>query len=324
MNRNKIKKVPVKKANSKKDVDKKKYESSSYFAKAWEISERSVRNYCALGRIDNAYLDGKTWYIPINAEKPERTNKSSNKKNHLLDRLIKEKKSKINGGIYYKIQIDLTYNSNHIEGSKLTHEETRYIFETNTIPPKSDIPTRVDDIVETINHFKLLDYMLKVSDKKLTESMIKEFHKVLKTSTSDSAKVWFRVGDYKILENQIGEEKTVLPNKVPQEMKKLLETYNSKKNITIEDIIDFHAKFEAIHPFQDGNGRVGRIIMFKECLKHNIIPFIILDSDKYFYYRGLKEYKKEKGYLIDTCLNAQDQYKAAMEYFLKGYTKLNK
>ncbi len=243
---------------------------------------------------------------------------------NLLEILREQMEMKLPGNIYYYTQVKFAYNTNHIEGSTLTEEETRYIFETNTIPPKSDIPTRVDDIVETINHFKLLDYMLKVSDKKLTESMIKEFHKVLKTSTSDSAKVWFRVGDYKILENQIGEEKTVLPNKVPQEMKKLLETYNSKKNITIEDIIDFHAKFEAIHPFQDGNGRVGRIIMFKECLKHNIIPFIILDSDKFFYYRGLKEYKKEKGYLIDTCLNAQDQYKAAMEYFLKGYTKLNK
>ncbi len=242
---------------------------------------------------------------------------------NLLEILREQKEMKLSGNIYHYTQVKFAYNTNHIEGSTLTEEETRYIYETNTIPPKTDNPTKVDDILETINHFRLVDYLIDNADKKLTESMIKEFHRILKSGTSDSTITWFRVGEYKMLENQIGDQKTTKPNEVPKKMKELLTSYNSIKNITIEDIIDFHAKFEAIHPFQDGNGRVGRVIMFKECLKNNIDPFIIFDSDKYFYYRGLKEYKKEKGYLIDTCLNAQDQYKAAMEYFLKGYTKLN-
>lgn len=242
---------------------------------------------------------------------------------NLLEILREQKEMKLSGNIYHYTQVKFAYNTNHIEGSTLTEEETRYIYETNTIPPKTDNPTKVDDILETINHFRLVDYLIDNADKKLTESMIKEFHRILKSGTSDSTITWFRVGEYKMLENQIGDQKTTKPNEVPKKMKELLTSYNSIKNITIEDIIDFHAKFEAIHPFQDGNGRVGRVIMFKECLKNNIDPFIIFDSDKYFYYRGLKEYKKEKGYLIDTCLNAQDQYKATMEYFLKGYTKLN-
>lgn len=242
---------------------------------------------------------------------------------NLLEILREQKEMKLSGNIYHYTQVKFAYNTNHIEGSTLTEEETRYIYETNTIVSTSDNPTKVDDIIETVNHFRIVDYLIDNADKKLTESMIKEFHRILKYGTSDSTKTWFKVGEYKMLENQIGEQKTAKPNEVPQKMKELLSSYNKKKKIILEDIIDFHAKFEAIHPFQDGNGRVGRIIMFKECLKNNIDPFIILDADKYFYYRGLKEYKKEKGYLIDTCLNAQDQYRAAMEYFLKGYTKLN-
>ena len=313
MNRNKIKKVLVKKATSKKDVDKKKYESSSYFARTWEISERSVRNYCALGRIDNAYLDGKTWYIPINAEKPERVNKSSIKKNHLLDRLIKEKKSKINGGIYYKIQIDLTYNSNHIEGSKLTHEETRYIFETKTINAKKS--KNVDDIIETVNHFKCVDMIIENANRKLTENFIKKLHFTLKNGTSDSRTSWFKVGDYKELPNEVGGKRTTDPKKVRIEIKNLLERYNKKTKIDIDDLANFHYEFESIHPFQDGNGRIGRLILFKECLKNNIVPFIITDEIKFYYYRGLDKWKKEKGYLIDTFLSAQDEFKKYMEYF---------
>lgn len=242
---------------------------------------------------------------------------------NILEILKEQKDTKLEGNIYHYTQVKFAYNTNHIEGSTLSEEETRYIYETNTMPPKGDRPTNVDDIIETVNHFRAVDYLLDNADKKLTESMIKEFHKILKSGTKDSTKVWFRVGEYKLLENQIGDQKTAKPTDVPKRMKELLLEYNQKKKIELKDIIDFHAKFEKIHPFQDGNGRVGRLIMFKECLKHNIIPFIIYDSDKYFYYRGLKEYQenKEKGYLTDTFLNAQDQYKAAMEYFLKGYKK---
>ena len=311
--KNRIKKESSKNKQNKKSIDKKKYESSSYFAKAWEISERSVRNYCALGRIDNAYLDGKTWYIPINAEKPERTNKSSNKKNHLLDRLIKKKKSKINGGIYYKIQIDLTYNSNHIEGSKLTHEETRYIFETKTINAKKS--KNVDDIIETVNHFKCVDMIIENANRKLTENFIKKLHFTLKNGTSDSRTSWFKVGDYKELPNEVGGKRTTDPKKVKIEIKNLLERYNKKTKIDIDDLANFHYEFESIHPFQDGNGRIGRLILFKECLKNNIVPFIITDEIKFYYYRGLDKWKKEKGYLIDTFLSAQDEFKKYMEYF---------
>ena len=313
MNKNKNKKVSVKKETSKKVVDKKKYNTSSYFAKAWGISDRSVRNYCALGRIDNAFLDGKTWYIPINAVKPERVNKSSIKKNHLLDRLVKEKKSKIKGGIYHKIQIELTYNSNHIEGSKLTHEETRYIYETKTINAKKS--KNVDDIIETVNHFKCIDMIIENANRKLTENFIKKLYFVLKSSTSDSRNSWFKVGNYKELPNEVGGKKTTDPRNVKAEIINLLNRYNKKNKIEIEDLANFHYEFEMIHPFQDGNGRIGRLILFKECLKNNIVPFIITDEIKFYYYRGLDKWKKEKGYLIDTFLSAQDEFKKYMEYF---------
>ena len=235
---------------------------------------------------------------------------------NLLEILRKQKEMKLSGNIYHYTQVKFAYNTNHIEGSTLTEEETRYIYETNTIVSTSDNPTKVDDIIETVNHFRIVDYLIDNADKKLTESMIKEFHRILKSGTSDSTKTWFKVGEYKILENQIGDQKTAKPNEVPQKMKELLSSYNKKKKIILEDIIDFHAKFEAIHPFQDGNGRIGRIIMFKECLKNNIVPFIIQDADKLFYYRGLKEYKNEKGYLTDTCINAQDQYTKMIRYYI--------
>lgn len=237
---------------------------------------------------------------------------------NVLDILREQKEMKLKGNLYHQTQVSFAYNTNHIEGSTLTEDQTRYIFETNTILFESDTIAKVDDILETSNHFKLVDYMLDVADKKLTEKMIKEFHKILKDGTSDSRVEWFNVGEYKQRANTIGNGiKTTLPNNVEKEMSKLMDWYNSLKQITIKEIIEFHYRFESIHPFQDGNGRIGRIIIFKECLKNNIVPFIIQDADKLFYYRGLKEYKGEKGYLIDTCLNAQDQYIKMIEYYLK-------
>lgn len=235
---------------------------------------------------------------------------------NVLEVLREQKEMKLKGNLYHNTQIIFAYNTNHIEGSKLTEDQTRYIYETNTLLTEKESITNLDDIIETANHFKLVDYMLDVADEELTEEMIKEFHKILKEGTSDSRKDWFNVGDYKKLANEAGNMKTALPKNVQKDMAKLIQWYTSLGKITIEDIIEFHYRFECIHPFQDGNGRVGRIIIFKECLKNNIIPFIILDKDKLFYYRGLKEYKNEKGYLIDTCLNAQDQYSRMVEYFL--------
>lgn len=236
---------------------------------------------------------------------------------NILDILREQKEMKLNGNLYYETQISFAYNTNHIEGSKLTEDQTRYIYETNTILFEENTVVHVDDILETTNHFKLVDYMLDIAKNELSEDMIKTFHKILKEGTSDSKKEWFNVGEYKQKANEVGNIKTTLQKNVQRDMNKLIEWYNSLEKIKIEDIIEFHYRFECIHPFQDGNGRVGRIIMFKECLKNNIIPFIILDKDKLFYYRGLKEYKSEKGYLIDTCLNAQDQYKKMIEYYLK-------
>lgn len=238
---------------------------------------------------------------------------------NILNMLREQKDMKLKGNLYHNIQITFAYNTNHIEGSKLTEDQTRYIYETNTLLAEKDSITDLDDVLETANHFKLVDYMLDIADKKLTEKMIKEFHKILKEGTSDSRKDWFVVGDYKKLSNEVGGLKTTDPKNVERDIKKLLEWYESLKQVTINEIIEFHAKFEMIHPFQDGNGRVGRIIAFKECLKNNIVPFIILDKDKLFYYRGLNQYQtnKEKGYLIDTCLNAQDQYTNIIKYFIK-------
>lgn len=239
---------------------------------------------------------------------------------NLLEILREQKEMKLNGNLYHNTQIMFAYNTNHIEGSKLTEDQTRYIYETNTILFEGETVANVDDILETINHFKLVDYMLDIASEPLTEDIIKKFHKILKEGTMDSRKEWFNVGEYKKLPNEAGMMKTASPNETPKEMQKLMKWYNSLSKITIKEIIEFHARFEKIHPFQDGNGRVGRMIMFKECLKNNIIPFIIFDKDKLFYYRGLKEYQgnREKGYLIDTCLNAQDQYIKMIEYYLKG------
>ena len=290
------------------------YRSVNEIAKKWNVSERSVRDYCAQGRVDGAFLTGKTWNIPENAEKPERSNKKKEQPITLLDILQEQKASKYSGGIYHKTQIDLTYNSNHIEGSRLTHDQTRYIFETNTIGVEKEV-LNVDDVIETVNHFRCIDMIIDNVKVALTEKFIKELHLILKNGTSDYRKDWFVVGDYKKLPNEVGGMGTALPEEVADKMKVLLTEYNGKEEKIFEDILDFHVKFERIHPFQDGSGRVGRLIMFKECLKYNIVPFIIEDNLKMFYYRGLKEWNNEKGYLTDTCLIAQDKYKAYLDYF---------
>lgn len=295
-----------------------RYLSVTEIAKKWDMSERSVRNYCARGRVNGAFLTGKAWNIPENAEKPERSNKKKEQPVTLLDILQEQKASKYSGGIYHKTLIDLTYNSNHMEGSRLTHEQTRYIFETNTIGVEKEV-LNVDDVIETVNHFRCIDKIIDDAKTALTEKFIKELHLILKTGTSDSRKDWFAVGDYKKMPNEVGGMDTALPEEVADSMKILLAEYNGKERKTFDDILDFHVKFQRIHPFQDGNGRVGRLIMFKECLKYNIVPFIIEDNLKMFYYRGLKEWNNEKGYLTDTCLTAQDKYKAYLDYFRITY-----
>ena len=291
-----------------------RYISVAEIAKKWNISERSVRNYCANGRVDGAFLTGKTWNIPENATKPVRANKKMDEPATLLEILQDEKKRRYSGGIYHKTQIELTYNSNHIEGSRLTHDQTRYIFETNTVGVEDEV-LNVDDVIETANHFRCIDTIIEEAKITLSEKFIKELHLMLKNGTSDSRLDWFAVGEYKKRANEVGGMATALPSEVAGKMKKLLSVYNEKKEKTFEDILEFHVKFEQIHPFQDGNGRVGRLIMFKECLKYNIVPFIIEDNIKMFYYRGLKEWESERGYLRDTCLSAQEKYKAYLDYF---------
>ena len=289
------------------------YISVAEAALKWGISERSVRNYCAEGRVAGARLVGKIWEIPEAAEKPKRAVRSD-KKRTLLYILREEKTARLSGGIYHRVQIDLTYNSNHIEGSRLTHDETRYIFETNTIG-LSERAVNVDDIIETSNHFRCIDCMVDNAHLAPTEKYIKELHFLLKSGTSDSRLDWFRVGEYKRLANEVGGMDTTEPVAVEGEMRALLDSYNKKKEKSLEDILAFHVAFERIHPFQDGNGRVGRLIMFGECLRHNVTPFIIDEEHKLFYYRGLKEWDREKGYLIDTCLSAQDKFKATLNKF---------
>ena len=295
-------------------MSKVKYISVEEAAQKWQISERSARNYCAQGRVEGALLEGKTWKIPATAHKPERKSRHSTVEETLLTFLKREKDAALKGGIYHKIQIDLTYNSNHIEGSKLTHDQTRYIFETKTLGI-TDTAIKVDDIVETVNHFRCIDLIIEGAHTKLTESFIKQLHFILKSGTTDSQKSWFRVGDYKQLENEVGGSETTKPEEVAGAIKALLKEYNSKSKITFDDILDFHVRFESIHPFQDGNGRVGRLIMFRECLKHNIVPFIITEELKMYYYRGIKNWNDDRGYLRDTCLTGQDAMKATLDYF---------
>lgn len=291
--------------------------SVAEMAKTWGVSARSVRNYCAQGRVPGAFLAGKTWLLPENAEKPARSNRKSPPRT-LLARLQAEKASKFPGGIYHKTQIDLTYNSNHIEGSRLTREQTRYIFETNTIGIANEV-LNVDDVVETANHFRCVDLVIDHAAAPLTEPFLKNLHLVLKNGTSDSRKDWFAVGDYKKLPNEVGGRPTTPPEQVAPRMRALLAAYRAQGEKTLADLLDFHVQFERIHPFQDGNGRVGRLLLFKECLRYGIVPFLIEEDLKLFYYRGLQEWDREPGYLTDTCLTAQDRYKAALDYFRVEY-----
>ena len=287
------------------------YISVNQFAEKHGVSERTVRNYCAVGKIEGAFLTGKTWNIPADAVLPQ---KKKLKISPLLDRLRQEKECRQKGGIYHRTQIDLTYNSNHIEGSRLTKEQTRYIFETNTLGVTNE-STRIDDILETVNHFRCIDYIIDHATEKITELHVKQLHSMLKHNTSDSLKSWFAVGDYKRLPNEVGGEETALPQDVQKRMKALLAEYNANKKASFDDILDFHVQFERIHPFQDGNGRVGRLLMFWQCLQNNIAPFIITEELRMFYYRGLQNWGQVNGYLLDTCLTAQDEYKKLMEYF---------
>lgn len=295
-----------------------RYLSVAEVAKKWGISERSVRNYCANERIPGAFITGKTWNIPEDAVKPARINKKNTEPETVLEVLRDEMVHNISGRLYHKTQIELTYNSNHMEGSRLTHDQTRYIFETNTVGADEGV-LHVDDIIETSNHFRCMDKIIQKAEIKLTEKFIKELHLILKSGTSDSKVSWFAVGDYKKRPNEVGGMTTTLPENVGSEMKSLISKYNTLPEVILDDILDFHVKFERIHPFQDGNGRIGRLIMFKECLKHDIVPFIIEDDMKIFYYRGLSEWDNEKGYLTDTCLAAQDKYKSYLDYFRIKY-----
>ena len=288
------------------------YLSVKEWAAIHGVSERTARNYCALGKIEGAYLVGKTWNIPEDSDVPKR--KRTPELSPLLKTLKEQKVGKTKGGIYHRIQIDLTYNSNHIEGSRLTHDQTRYIFDTHTIGI-TDEAINVDDIIETTNHFRAIDYIIDETNSKLTEAYIKHLHFLLKSGTSDERKDWFRVGDYKRLPNEVGGFDTTAPESVKKEIKSLLKEYNALKHPTLENIIDFHKRFEAIHPFQDGNGRVGRLIMFRECLRWGHVPFIITEELKMFYYNGLRHWPAIKGYLMDTCLTAQDNFKLLLAKF---------
>ncbi len=290
------------------------YISVKQFAEKYGISERTARNYCAAGKITGAFLMGKTWNIPADALLPVKKKKMS----PLLSRLREEKDSRLKGGIYHRTQIELTYNSNHIEGSRLTKEQTRYIFETNTLGVTTE-NTRIDDIMETVNHFRCIDYIIDHATDKMTEAHIKQLHRILKSNTSDSQKSWFAVGDYKRLANEVGGMDTTLPEEVHQRMKELLSRYHAIKATTFDDILNFHVCFERIHPFQDGNGRIGRLLMFWQCLQCAIVPFIITEDLRLFYYRGIQEWGHINGYLHDTCLTAQNLFKVSLDYFKIKY-----
>ena len=292
--------------------------SAAEIAEIWGVSERSVRNYCAQGRVPGSFLTGKTWNIPADAEKPVRSNAKKQADSPLLSRLREEKASGTKGGIYHKIQVELAYNSNRIEGSRLSLDQTRLIFETATIGA-GDGPVRVDDILETQNHFRAVDYVIDHAQQPLSEGMIKELHRILKAGTTNSAKDWFAVGGYKRLPNEVAGRKTTQPEDVDREVSALLKKYDPRKKHSFSDILGFHVAFERIHPFQDGNGRVGRLVMFKECLASRVVPFVIADDMKVFYYRGLSEWDYEQGFLTDACLAAQDRFKAMLDYFRIPY-----
>jgi len=290
------------------------YLSVSETAKRWGVAERTVRNYCANGKIPYAFLTGKVWNIPDTAQRPDRANKHREEPTTLLEILKAEKAARLSGGIYHRVQIELTYSSNHMEGSRLTHDQTRYIFETNTVG-MGEGSVNIDDIVETTNHFRCIDLIIEQANAPLSEKIIKQLHLILKSGTSDAQKGWFTVGGYKRLPNEIGGKETVAPEEVAPAMQKLIKAYNAANEKSLDDLLEFHYQFELIHPFQDGNGRVGRLILLKECLRNDIVPFIIDDELKLFYYRGLREWPNERGFLRDTCVAAQDQFKKVLAYF---------
>ena len=294
------------------------YCSVSETAKRWGIAERTVRNYCANGKIPDAFLTGKTWNIPETAQRPDRIDKHRKAPGTLKEILKAEKAARLSGGIYHRVQIELTYNSNRIEGSRLTQDQTRFIFETNTIG-MAEASVNVDDIVETVNHFRCIDLIIDQTNAPLSEKLIKQLHQILKNGTSDARKDWFAVGEYKHLPNEVGGNKTAAPEEVAPRMQKLMEAYNAISEKSLDDLLEFHYRFELIHPFQDGNGRVGRLILFRECLRSGFVPFIIDDELKMFYYRGLREWTNDRGYLRDTCMAAQDRFKQVLEYFRIDY-----
>lgn len=295
------------------------YFSVKEVAKAWGVSERNVRKYLADGRVEGAVKVNGDWQIPEGATKPARLQEAMYQPT-LLEVLRREDAMRLSGGIYHKVQIDLTYNSNHIEGSRLTHDQTRYIFETNTVLPDGELRgVKVDDVVETANHFRCIDNIIENAKRKPSENMIKKLHFILKNGTSDSLQDWFMVGEYKRIPNEVGGRETTPPEEVAGEMEKLLAWYNGREVLGFDDLLEFHYRLESIHPFQDGNGRVGRLILFKECLRLGIVPFIIDEDLKMFYYRGLKEWRRQPGYLRDTCLAAQDQFKKTLDYFKIEY-----
>ena len=299
-----------------------RYISVTETAKKWGLTGRAVRKYCSQGRIPGAFLTGKTWNVPEEAVPPARAGSISDTTSLILNGLSgglpgilrEEKDARMRGGIYHKVQIKLTYSSNHIEGSRLTEDQTRRIFETSTIGAE-DADVNVDDIIETVNHFRCIDLVIDSAGEKLTEDLIRRLHLILKTGTSDSRRPWFRVGDYKQRPNEVGGETTCPPAEVAGAMRALLDEHNSKKIKTFEDIVGFHQRFEKIHPFQDGNGRVGRLIMFKECLSNDVVPFIIGEEHRWYYYRGLKEWDNDREFLLNTCLSAQDEFRKWLEYF---------
>lgn len=277
------------------------------------LTVQAVRGYCAEGKLPGAEQEGEMWRIPADAPLPDEVKHSP-----LLLALREQMESKMRGGIYHRTQIDLTYNSNHIEGSRLSKEQTRYIYETNTIGV-TDEAVSVDDIIETTNHFRCIDFIIEHAEEPLTEEMIKRLHAILKAGTSDADRPWFAVGEYKRLPNEVGGKETAAPEDVPAAMGALLQEYTGKRQVSLEEILDFHYRMEMIHPFQDGNGRVGRLIIFKECLAHHIVPFIITEELKMYYYRGLDRWEEVRGYLLDTCLTAQDRYRAILDYFRITY-----
>ena len=287
-------------------------------ARKWGVTSRQVRNYCIHGRIPGATHDGKAWLVPSDAEKPERKRRRTFPKT-IRSILDAERSSRISGGLYHRLQIDLAYNSNHIEGSRLTHEQTRWIFETKTIGDL-DASIPVDDIVETANHFRATDMVIMTASSALTEAYVKRLHEILKSGTTDSRKEWFAVGDYKRLDNVVGDMETCPAQDVHREMAKLLNWYKSADK-TLENLLDLHVRFEQIHPFQDGNGRVGRLILLKECLKHNITPFVIAENFKQFYYLGLSDWRQGRHLrLLDTCRTGQDVFVLGLRQF--GHVKL--